>query len=226
MFRDEVALSELRLQLGNLRRFEKDVALSVGARDEAAAYLVRWQKAAVDARKTAEGLLAASGHPAVKSLAAGIAQKLASYEALAQPVLTQASSGGFAQAQEANLALAGAKAEVRVVEETTNSMESELSRAAASLREDQQAAATAALWWFAVAVALSVVLVVPLTLANMVSICGPIDAATALAQRIAQGDYAFLARPAWHGRGRPVAPGTADHAGQPRPAGGAGAPCD
>jgi methyl-accepting chemotaxis protein len=187
VFRDEVALSELRLQLGNLRRFEKDVALSVGARDEAAAYLVRWQKAAVDARKTAEGL-AASGHPAVKSLAAGIAQKLASYEALAQPVLTQASSGGFAQAQEANLALAGAKSEVRVVEESTTRMESELSRAAASLREDQQAAATTALWWFAVAVALSVVLVVPLTLANMHSICGPIDAATALAQRIAQGD--------------------------------------
>ncbi len=45
LFHDEVALSELRLQLGNLRRYEKDVALSVGARDEAAAYLARWQKA-------------------------------------------------------------------------------------------------------------------------------------------------------------------------------------
>ena len=187
LFRDQVTLSELRLQLGNLRRYEKDVALSVSAREEAAGYLARWQKAGADLRKAAEGL-AANGHPAVQPLAAGVVQKLTAYQSQAQPVLAGAASGTYVQAQEVNQALAGAKSEIRVVEEASVKIESELSRAAEALRADQLAAGTTALWWFGVAVAVSVLLVVPLTLANMQSICGPIDAATALAQQIAQGD--------------------------------------
>ena len=187
LFRDEVTLSELRLQLGNLRRYEKDVVISVGLRDEAAAYLARWQKAAADLRTPAEAL-AATGHPAVRSMASGVVQKVGAYQSLAQPVLAGAVSGTYLQAQEVNLALAGAKSEIRVVEDATGKIEGELSRAAAALRAEQLAAGSMALWWFGVAVAISVLLVVPLTLANMHSICRPIDAATLLAQQIAQGD--------------------------------------
>ena len=187
LFRDALSLSELQMQLGSLRRHERDVVLGGDARDAAAADLERWQKAGSAARKAAE-TLAASGHQAIRTKAAGIAQQVATYQSQAQPVLMQVVAGGIAQPRDAQAALAGANAGIRAVEDATASMQAELASAAEALRQEQHAAGNTALWWFGAAVALSVILVVPLTLANMQSICGPIDAATALAQRIAQGD--------------------------------------
>ncbi|MFO1217085.1 MAG: methyl-accepting chemotaxis protein [Burkholderiaceae bacterium] len=43
-------------------------------------------------------------------------------------------------------------------------------------------------WLFGIGCAIAVIVVVPLTLANMASICGPIDRARQLAERIATGD--------------------------------------
>jgi methyl-accepting chemotaxis protein len=57
-----------------------------------------------------------------------------------------------------------------------------------ALRAESDAAATTAYWIFGLAMATAVLLVVPLTLINMRSICQPVAEAEALARRIATGD--------------------------------------
>jgi methyl-accepting chemotaxis protein len=187
LFQSQTSLSELRLRIAQLEARQHDVALAAGVAGQAARPLEQWQQSADAARKGTEQL-AASGHPRVQSLAAGVAQKLSSYQGLAQPVLARVAAGALTQPQEAEQALAPAAAELRALDEASAGLASALTSTADTLRAAQQAAGSTALWWFGIAVLLSVVLVVPLTLANMQSICGPIDAATALAQSIAQGD--------------------------------------
>jgi methyl-accepting chemotaxis protein len=187
VFRDAETLSALRQELGNLRRYEKDVALSVEAGAEAGSYLSRWQESVSNARKQA-GALAATGYATAQPVAREIDQRIGAYAASAQPVLAKAATGGFATPAEVNRALGDAKKEIRVVEEATGRLHVLLHAAAEKFIDAQHAAGDMSLAWFGVALAISILLVVPLTLANMVSICRPIDEATSIAERIAQGD--------------------------------------
>ena len=187
VYRDTETLSGLRQELGNLRRYEKDIALSVEARDEAGSYLARWQQTVTTARKHAEAL-ATVGHPSAQAMARDVDQRIGAYASSAQPVLAKAVAGGWTSPADVNRALDDAKKQIRVVEESTGRLQALLNTAASSLIQAQRAAGTTSLAWFGVALAISILLVVPLTLANMASICGPIDEATAVAERIAQGD--------------------------------------
>ena len=187
VFRDSETLSALRQDLGNLRRYEKDVVLSVEARDDAGPYLARWQQTLTAARKHADAL-ATAGHATAQPVAREVDQRIGAYGSSAQPMLAKAAAGGFATPLEANRALDGADKEIRAVEEATGRLQVLLHAAAQGLIEAQHAAGDTALVWFGVALAISILLVVPLTLANMASICGPIDEATVVAERIAQGD--------------------------------------
>jgi methyl-accepting chemotaxis protein len=55
----------------------------------------------------------------------------------------------------------------------------------------QEAAANTTKWLFAVAVAITIVVVVPLTWLNMLAICKPLEQARGIAQSISQGDLSF-----------------------------------
>ena len=67
-------------------------------------------------------------------------------------------------------------------------LDTALQQAAARAVQEQAQVATQMQWWFALAVLLTIVVVAPLTLLNMVSICRPLKEAQRMARAIAGGD--------------------------------------
>ena len=195
-------LSQLRAQMGNLRRFEKDMVLNSENPDELAKYKRQWQSARADALKVAAGMRAqASGERAdrLATLMAG----LQAYASAMEPVMARIEAKGFESPSAANKAMAPAKKAIHDGEKIADELR-------AVLRKDGDAADVAmrqsisqTLMWFGAAVALSVALVVPLTLLNMRGICGPLDEACQLADRIAGGDLSHPVQA--RGRDEPAA---------------------
>jgi methyl-accepting chemotaxis protein len=88
----------------------------------------------------------------------------------------------------ANKLLAGAKEAIHAAEGEIENIGRRLAAQARESEAASSATAGAARWFFIGALVLAAALVVPLTLANMASICRPIETAQALAERIATGD--------------------------------------
>ena len=104
-------------------------------------------------------------------MAARIDELLASYSAKAQPVLGQLQVGGFNDAPVANKAMDPAKRHAHDAEAQLDALLAVLEAETSASNEARGTATTAAYWVFALALASAVLLVVPLTLINMRSIC-------------------------------------------------------
>ena len=179
-------LSELRSAYGDLRRFEKDLMLNATDLAQVSAYRTKWAAAGERARSHSHALIDGASGDALAS-ASRIQPLLAAYTDKAGAAFSQL-TGTADGAVAAIDALKQAKAPVHAAE-------AELAVLAKALQADKanyltQAAQTRSLSYslFGLAVLLAVVLVVPLTLLNMHSICGPIDQARLLAECIANGD--------------------------------------
>ena len=184
---ETVMLAELRTAIGDVRRFEKDLLINYDSADQQRKYRPKWL-AAIERVQQQARRIARSGAPAEAEAATAIDTLMKGYAATALPVLKAIEVGGFNDAPVANKAIEPAKAQV-------HQAELQITRLATMLEEETRAAlatqaATARTAWlvFAAALAVAVLLVVPLTLANMVSICRPIDQSRRLAERIATGD--------------------------------------
>jgi hypothetical protein len=180
---DTLRLAALRTALGDVRRFEKDLLINYDDEQKQAGYRAKWDKAVEAARSGARGLAGAQ-QPERAAMAARIDELLASYSAKAQPVLRQLQVGGFNDAPVANKAMDAAKRHAHDAEAQLDALLAVLEAETSANNEARGAATTAAYWVFALAVACAVVLVVPLTLINMRSICTPVAEAEALAQRL------------------------------------------
>jgi methyl-accepting chemotaxis protein len=185
---DAVALSDLRMALGNVRRFEKDLLLNHAAADEAKAYAAKWRKAVADARAQAKGLATGGRNEAGTTLATELDKLLADYADKAEPVATRVLAGGFESAAAANAALKPAKDAIRRAEEHGDKLAAHIAEVAKADEAQRAGIVHQAYLLFGVAALVAVVLVVPLTLVNMHSIVRPIAGAQALAERIAAGD--------------------------------------
>ena len=179
-------LGDLRVAVGDLRRFES--ALLLNATDPAlvASYRTRWTAAADLARTQArvltegsEGDAAASGARVQPLLAAYINQSSAAFNQLTGTA--DGAVAAIAALDQAKTPARAAEAELAVLAKAL------VANKSAYLAESAQTR-TLSYSLFGLAVLLAVLLVVPLTLLNMHSICGPIDQARALAERIANGD--------------------------------------
>jgi methyl-accepting chemotaxis protein len=179
-------LGELRGAFGDMRRFEKDLMLSATDPTLVTSYRARWAAAGELVRSNSRALIEGASGEAGAS-AKRIQPLLAAYTDKAAVAFSQLT--GTAD---------GAVAAIDGLEQTkipVRAAEAELAVLAKALQADKaaylaQAGQTRNLNYslFGVAVLLAVLLVVPLTLMNMRSICGPIDQARALAERIANGD--------------------------------------
>jgi len=191
-FAQSEALSRLRAQVGNLRQHEKDMFIDHERPEELHRHMQLWQAAQEQALKAAADLRAPAGSDKADRLAA-LSARLQTYAAALAPVMTQLESGGREGATVAARLLVPAKAAIvggeRIVEELQALQRHDAD--AAEVEMQQSIAHTLLL--FAAAIALSVALVVPLTLVNMRSICRPLDEACRLADRIAGGDLSHPA---------------------------------
>jgi len=180
-------LAELRTAMGNVRRFEKDMILSYETAALVDDYHGKWQSTLQQADALMRQLQTlASAEDAV--LIERIQTHLKAYAESATPVIRSLRAEAYDSATVANRLLNRAKEEVRASESILDELAQQLALQTQEARERGQAAMGTAWWVFGGALGLAVALVVPLTLANMHSICTPIDQARALAERIAGGD--------------------------------------
>ncbi len=105
-----------------------------------------------------------------------------------EPVTRQLETGGYDSATVANRMLNRAHTSFDQLLASLQRLEEELMAEAASARQAGSDTSNQALVLFGLAVALAALVVVPTTLANMSSICRPLDEAQRLASAIAQGD--------------------------------------
>jgi methyl-accepting chemotaxis protein len=181
-------LAELRTAMGNVRRFEKDMVLSYEQPAKAAEYHERWQETLKLAAGLMDRLQALADDEQGRVVLDGMRQRLTAYASGAAPVIRSLLAEAYDGAGVANRLLDGAKAEVRASEALLEELGRLVAADAQAANERAEAAMSLAWWIFGAALGLAVVTVVPLTLANMHSICRPIEQARALADRIAGGD--------------------------------------
>ena len=180
-------LGELRGEMGRVRQFEKDMIIHYEKPDAVRAAHAQWQKALDHAKALTgqfDGIWEGENLAQVKT----IGERLEAYRGQFAHVVRQLEDGGYDTATIANRMSARAVeqfvAAAEVLEAVDKRLASEVEAAIA--RADSITDETK--WMFGLAVLITVVVVVPLTLLNMVSICRPLEAARALAQSIAGGD--------------------------------------
>ena len=81
-----------------------------------------------------------------------------------------------------------ASAELAAAQQLVQQLDEALQTAAVRATQEQAQVATQMQWWFALAVLLTIIVVAPLTLLNMLSICRPLKEAQRMARAIAGGD--------------------------------------
>ena len=188
-----VILAELATALGNVRRFEKDMLINLDDTTQQRAYQAKWQ-ASVDRVIDRAQRCAATGSQADIEAAALLERQVKAYAEQASAVFKGMAAGSLMDVASANKAIGPAKKLIYDAEQQLSRLE------AMQQKETREASAqqlqTARLAWtlLAGALAATMLLVVPLTLANMASICRPLDQARLLAERIATGDLSSTVR--------------------------------
>lgn len=186
-FADSMTMSHLKVGLGELRRYERDMIIHYEAPQRVAASKQSWDVAWQQVQ-TALTTIQAGQDPDNVRLAQGILEQLQVYVQSLEPVSRQLMAEAFDSATTANRLLRrGHEAFDRadqLVAELGQAIEVDVTAA----YQEAQSTSRWLLLVFMVAVGIAVVVVVPSTLANMVSITRPLQQAQGLAISIARGD--------------------------------------
>ncbi len=180
-------LVRMAAEMGNLRRYEKDLIINYEKPDQQAAYAKSWQASYVAFEKEAKTLLEGEedvDNVLVRELLASVGAYRTRFEAL----LPQIMGGAYDNATAINHLMGPAKEHVHQAEQQLAKLEQALHEEAAIDEQAVTAAGDQAVLLFAASLLLVVVLVTPLTLINSSSIVEPVEQARALAQAIAAGD--------------------------------------
>ena len=186
-YQETVTLSQLKASMGAMTRHEKDMIIAYEKPDLVVAAKARWK---TEADKTAAtmGTLLAGRDESRDALVTQMQERLKAYMAAIEPVSHQLESGGYETATIANRMLGRAHEQHKGLTELLDQVEASLGEDVAALSARSDSASQQTLWVFGVALALAALIVVPTTLANMHSICAPVDRARQLADAIAEGD--------------------------------------
>ena len=186
-FEETKALARLRLGLADLARYEKEMVIQYESPEQLSQAHLNWGKARQVVRAQIQ-LMQQGEADEDNVVLQGLEKNLAAYEAAVEPVVNNMRSGGYDSATVANRMLDRAHQSFVALETDMKKIETIIAAEAAALRTDEEATARITLIGFAVAVGLAMFVVVPTTLANMQSICQPLNAAQNLAASIAKGD--------------------------------------
>ena len=184
-------LSELSSWLGQIRQHEKDMMIQFEKPDLVKEASAKWRDALKQAAKVASQFLEGEedeDNPTIREMI----KRMDAYRTAFEPVLAQLESSGYESATTAYKTSAKAHAEFAVIAEQLKKIQTTLRTEVDESVAEQHAVSDQTEWLFMLAVAVTVVAVVPLTLMNMQSICKPLEQARHVAQAIAQGD---LSRP-------------------------------
>ena len=180
-------MEQLRGHLGSIRQHEKDMIIGYEKPEAVKASNTKWLASLDDAKKTADRFLQGKEDDD-NAIVRDIIKRLDSYRDLFAHVARQLEAGGYDTATIANRMSSKAVAEFDETEKLMKKLEDLMDVQVQKALADQKSAADQTLLLFGLAVLITVVVVVPLTLLNMQSICKPLAEARHMAQAIAGGD--------------------------------------
>ncbi|MBY0454056.1 MAG: HAMP domain-containing protein [Burkholderiaceae bacterium] len=180
-------LGQLRAQLGSARLHEKDMVLHYAKPEEVRQAQVRWQVCLDKVGQLVDQML--QGEPDEDNkIAMQLLQSVQKYRDSFLPIARQLENGGYQSATTAHQMSAPALAQFEEVEKLLTKLDTALQKEASDTVSNQQQLTQKIKIVFLAVVVLTVLIVVPLTLLNMISICRPLAKAQRLAKAIAGGD--------------------------------------
>ncbi|WP_325340564.1 methyl-accepting chemotaxis protein [Xylophilus sp.] len=192
-------LNTLRSQLAQVRLLEKDMVIQYEKTEAVRKLHGDWNAALQQADKTGSGI-AGTASAADAGLVRSLQAKLRAYQEQFDSIANQLESSGYESATTANRMSARAVAQFDEADKLLGALEASLRGQVDEAVRQEGAIARQTQWLFVAAVLLTILVVVPLTLLNMVSICRPLEAARRTALAIAQGNLARSAEADAEGR--------------------------
>jgi methyl-accepting chemotaxis protein len=186
-FQEVGYLAQLHSEMGAIRQHEKDMIIGYEKPEAVKAAHTQWLESQEKAKKVANQFL--QGEEDVdNAVVRDIIKRLDSYKEAFAHVARQLEAGGYDTATIANRMSGKAVAEFAEADKLMKQLEEVLRNEVQKSVAEQKSVSDQTKWLFALAVLITVVVVVPLTLLNMHSICKPLDQAQRLAKAIAGGD--------------------------------------
>ena len=180
-------MAELRGEMGSIRQHEKDMIISYEKPEAVKAAHTKWLASVEQSKKIASRFL--EGQPdADNAIVQNIVKRLDSYRDQFAHVARQLEAGGYDMATIANRMSGKAVAEFDEADKLLKELDGVLRGEVTAAVADQTDVSNQTLWLFALAVLITVLVVVPTTLMNMLSICRPLADARRMALAIAGGD--------------------------------------
>lgn len=196
-FAEVQELGELKSEMGLARQREKDMIIAYEKPSDVKKAREAWVASLKTANSVAASMLEGEedeDNPVVRQLM----ERLKIYQTQFEPVAQQLEDSGYESATLANRMSSKAVAEYEEAEKLLGQLSEILRREVDESMAEQAAVSRTTRWVFLACLLVAALVVVPSTLANMSSICRPLDAARALAASIAQGDLSQAA----HASGR------------------------
>ena len=186
-FQEVGYMAQLHNEMGAIRQHEKDMIIGYEKPEAVKAAHTQWLESQEKAKKVANQFL--QGEEDVdNAVVRDIIKRLDSYKEAFAHVARQLEAGGYDTATIANRMRGKAVAEFAEADKLMTQLDEVLRNEVQKSVAEQQGVSNQTKWLFALAVLITVVVVVPLTLLNMHSICKPLDQAQRLAKAIAGGD--------------------------------------
>ena len=180
-------MASLRAEMGAIRQFEKDMIIAYEKPEAVKVANTKWLASIEESKKITRQFLEGADD-ADNAIAQQIIVKLDSYKNLFGSVARQLEASGYDTATIANRMSGKAVAEFDAADKLMGELGQVLHDEAALSVAEQAKVSRQTQWLFAVAVLITVLVVVPTTLMNMHSICRPLEDARKMAQAIAGGD--------------------------------------
>ncbi len=186
-FQEVGYMAQLHNEMGAIRQHEKDMIIGYEKPEAVKAAHTKWLESQEKAKKVANQFL--QGEEDVdNAVVRDIIKRLDSYKEAFAHVARQLEAGGYDTATIANRMSGKAVAEFAEADKLMKQLDEVLRNEVQKSVAEQQGVSNQTKWLFALAVLITVVVVVPLTLLNLHSICKPLDQAQRLAKAIAGGD--------------------------------------
>ena len=186
-FQKTVTLSHLRSALADTSRFEKDMVIQYESPEQLSLASFYWERSRKSVVENL-ALMQVNTQPDALPLVERMQKNLDAYVGEVEPVVQRIQKGEFESATFASRAMVKAHERYAQLLSDMKQIETLMLARADALHDESAQASRQTLIGFSIALALAVVVVIPTTLANMFSICRPLEEAQRVATAITQGD--------------------------------------
>ena len=180
-------MAQLRMELGGIRISEREMVIQYERPEEVRKAHDQWV-GFIDKSQATLSRFVSGRNAQDDALIQGIAARIDNYRKAFEPVARQLEAGGYDSATTANRMSTKALAEVAEADKLLAQLDALLKHQSDVLATAERSVAAQTRWLFIAALLLALLVVVPLTLLNMQSICRPLERARQMALTIAGGD--------------------------------------